>query len=64
MSRVWGAIFDGIRNTADAGVEALARQHASPPKKKRRAKKQEECSPCAAMDAVDAARARVQSGQL
>lgn len=59
-------LFQGLRNMAHAGVEAFAQQSATSggKRKRRRAKKTEECSPCAAMDAVDQARARVKDGRL
>jgi len=60
--------FQGLRETAEVGVDAFARQQAAAPVKgkgkKRRAKKAEECSPCEAMDRVDQARARVKDGAL
>ena len=59
------ALIRALGSTARAGVAALAQ---SPPRgsgqKKRRAKKQGDCSPCAAMAAVDDARQRVRNGTL
>ncbi len=53
-------------NLAQAGAQAALSQQAAPTGKKKRRRKtaEEECSPCAAMDMVDAARERIREGKL
>lgn len=63
MSNLRDIVIRALGNTARAGVAAMVKAEPTATRK-RRAKKRGDCSPCAAMAAVDAARDRVRNGTL
>lgn len=58
------ALIQALGGIGRAAMGAYVQQPVATSKRKRRVKKRGECSPCAAMDAVDKAHQRVRNGTL